>query len=149
MIINCIHEKPLPVYGNGKNIRDWLYVKDHCDAIQCVLENGQVGETYNIGGDNEVKNIDIVNAICRILNELSPRKNGNYEELINFVQDRPGHDFRYAIDSTKFNMELGWKPKTSFSDGIKDTIKWYLKNENWWKMINDNSYQQERLGVIK
>ena len=149
MIINCINEKPLPVYGNGKNIRDWLYVKDHCDAIQCVLENGQVGETYNIGGDNEVKNIDIVNAICRILNELSPRKNGNYEELINFVQDRPGHDFRYAIDSTKFNMELGWKPKTSFSDGIKDTIKWYLKNENWWKMINDNSYQQERLGVIK
>ena len=83
------------------------------------------------------------------MNELSPRQNGNYEELINFVQDRPGHDFRYAIDSTKFNMELGWKPKTSFSDGIKDTIKWYLKNENWWKMINDNSYQQERLGVIK
>ena len=83
------------------------------------------------------------------MNELSPRKNGNYEELINFVQDRPGHDFRYAIDSTKLNMELGWKPKTSFSDGIKDTIKWYLKNENWWKMINDNSYQQERLGVIK
>ena len=149
MIINCIDEKPLPVYGNGGNIRDWLYVQDHCDAIQCILENGQVGETYNVGGDNEVKNIDIVNTICRILNELSPRKNGNYEELINFVQDRPGHDFRYAIDSTKLNMELGWKPKISFSDGIKDTIKWYLKNKNWWRMINDNSYQQERLGLIK
>ena len=149
IIINCINEKSLPVYGDGQNIRDWLYVIDHCEAIQCVLEEGRVGQTYNIGGDHEVKNIDIVNTICRILNDLSPRNNGHYEELINFVEDRPGHDFRYAIDSTKLKNELGWRPRTSFSDGIKNTIKWYLKNENWWKMINDNSYQQQRLGVIE
>ncbi len=149
IIINCINEKSLPVYGDGQNIRDWLYVIDHCEAIQCVLEEGRAGQTYNIGGDHEVKNIDIVNTICRILNDLLPRNNGDYEELINFVEDRPGHDFRYAIDSTKLKNELGWKPRTSFSDGIKNTIKWYLKNENWWKMINDNSYQQQRLGVIE
>ena len=149
MIINCINKKSLPVYGDGQNIRDWLYVTDHCEAIQCVLEKGRVGQTYNIGGDHEVKNIDIVNTICTILNDLSPRNNSNYEELIHFVEDRPGHDFRYAIDSTKLKNELGWRPRTSFSDGIKNTIKWYLKNENWWKMINDNSYQQERLGMIE
>jgi len=133
MIANCMDEKPLPVYGKGTNVRDWLYVGDHCKAIYSVLKNGIIGETYNIGGNNEIKNIDIVNKICMILDNLRPRKNSlTYSELITFVKDRPGHDYRYAIDSSKIQNELDWKPFESFESGIYKTIKWYLDNETWW-----------------
>ena len=150
MIINCLHRKPLPVYGKGKNVRDWLFVTDHCEAIHTVLTSGQVGETYNIGGDNEIKNIDVVLTICSLLDEMSPREDGSkYSKLITYVQDRPGHDFRYAIDATKINQELGWSPKESFETGIRKTIDWYLNNREWWQAIQDNTYQQERLGVLE
>jgi len=149
MIFNCLSEKSLPVYGDGKNVRDWLYVEDHCDAIYSVLQHGEVGETYNIGGNNEIQNIHIVNTICKIMDELKPRKNGEkYSKLITYVKDRPGHDFRYAIDASKIKDKLNWEPKENFESGIKKTIQWYLENEQWWKSIQDNSYQQERLGVI-
>jgi len=150
MIINCLHRKPLPVYGKGKNVRDWLFVTDHCEAIHTVLTSGQVGETYNIGGNNEIKNIDVVLTICSLLDEMSPREDGSkYSKLITYVQDRPGHDFRYAIDATKINQELGWSPKESFETGIRKTIDWYLNNREWWQAIQDNTYQQERLGVLE
>ena len=149
MIANCLDGKPLPVYGKGENIRDWLYVKDHCDAIDTVLRQGQIGETYNIGGNTEIRNIDIVKSICFILDELRPRSNGDpYQNLITYVKDRPGHDFRYAIDASKISGKLGWTPKESFSTGIEKTIRWYLKNKEWWQSIQDNTYQQERLGVV-
>tara|TARA_B100000029_G_scaffold45858_1_gene42260 strand:- start:4161 stop:5213 length:1053 start_codon:yes stop_codon:yes gene_type:complete len=150
MIINCLHEKALPVYGKGENVRDWLYVQDHCEAIQTVLQKGETGETYNIGGNNEIKNIEVVKTICTLLDEISPRENEkSYHELITYVTDRPGHDFRYAIDATKIEKELGWSPKESFATGIRKTIHWYLDNKDWWKSIQDNTYQQERLGVLK
>ena len=150
MIINCLHRKPLPVYGKGENVRDWLFVTDHCEAIHTVLTSGQVGETYNIGGNNEIKNIDVVLTICSLLDEMSPRENGsNYADLITYVQDRPGHDFRYAIDATKINQDLGWSPKESFETGIRKTIDWYLNNREWWQAIQDNKYRQERLGVLE
>ena len=147
MIINCLDWKLLPVYGDGQNVRDWLYVDDHCSAIKMVYENGAIGETYNIGGNNEIKNIDIVNTICTILDDLRPTDNGkSYSELITFVKDRPGHDFRYAIKAKKIQNELGWYPSESFKTGIKKTIEWYLENESWWKKIQDEKYNQERLG---
>ena len=147
MIINCLDWKPLPVYGDGQNIRDWLFVDDHCSAIKAVYENGMIGETYNIGGNNEIKNIDIVNTICTILDDLRPTDNGkSYSELITFVKDRPGHDFRYAIKAKKIQNELGWYPCESFETGIKKTIEWYLENESWWKKIQEEKYNQERLG---
>ena len=146
MIINCIDWNPLPIYGNGQNIRDWLFVKDHCIAIDLVFKKGCIGETYNIGGNNEIKNLEIVNTICDIMNELKPSQNGDYKKLITFVKDRPGHDFRYAIDSTKINKELGWKPSETFFSGIRKTIKWYIENENWWREIQKEKYNQERLG---
>ena len=150
MIINCLHRKPLPVYGKGENVRDWLFVTDHCEAIHTVLTSGQVGETYNIGGNNEIKNIDVVLTICSLLDEMSPREDGSkYSKLITYVQDRPGHDFRYAIDATKINQELGWSPKESFETGIQKTINWYLNNQQWWQAIQDNTYQQERLGMLE
>jgi len=150
MIINCLHRKPLPVYGKGENVRDWLFVTDHCKAVHTVFTAGQVGETYNIGGNNEIKNIDVVLTICSILDEMSPRENGsNYADLITYVQDRPGHDFRYAIDATKINQDLGWSPKESFETGIRKTIDWYLNNREWWQAIQNNTYQQERLGVLE
>ncbi len=150
MIINCLHRKPLPVYGKGENVRDWLFVTDHCEAIHTVLTSGQVGETYNIGGNNEIKNIDVVLTICSLLDEMSPREDGSkYPKLITYVQDRPGHDFRYAIDATKINQELGWSPKESFETGIRKTIDWYLNNREWWQAIQDNTYRQERLGVLE
>jgi len=149
MILNCMSEQPLPVYGKGDNVRDWLYVEDHCDAIYSVLTNGGIGSTYNIGGNNEIQNIEIVKIICGKMDELSPRINGaKYEELIAYVADRPGHDFRYAIDASKIENELGWLPKESFETGIEKTIRWYLDNQEWWKSIQNNTYQQERLGVI-
>ena len=149
MILNCLSEKSLPVYGDGKNVRDWLYVEDHCDAIYSVLQNGSVGDTYNIGGNNEIQNIHIVNTICSIMDELKPRYNGErYSQLITYVKDRPGHDFRYAINASKIKNKLNWAPKENFESGIKKTIQWYLENKQWWKSIQDSSYQQERLGVI-
>ena len=149
MILNCLAEKNLPVYGKGDNVRDWLYVEDHCHAIKTVLEKGKVGETYNIGGNNEIKNIDIVMTICKKMDQLVPRTNSEkYENLITYVTDRPGHDFRYAIDASKIQDELGWQPKESFTTGIEKTIQWYLENEPWWKAIQDNTYHQERLGVV-
>ena len=133
MIANALADKPLPVYGEGLNVRDWLYVEDHCKAIDLIIHNGRVGEVYNIGGHNEMKNIDIVKLIC---NEL-----GKPESLITYVTDRKGHDMRYAIDPTKIHHELGWLPETKFADGIKQTIKWYLDNRPWWETIISGEYQ--------
>ena len=133
MIINCLHNKPLPVYGQGLNVRDWLYVEDHCKAIDLVLQNGRIGEVYNIGGHNEMKNIDIVKLIVHEL--------GKSEDLITYVTDRKGHDLRYAIDPTKIHNELGWLPETKFADGIKKTIRWYLDNRPWWEEIISGEYQ--------
>ena len=150
IISNCLDEKPLPLYGDGSNIRDWLYVKDHCNALSTILNKGKIGETYNIGGDNEIKNLDIVKTICKILDKLRPReKNISYSKLITFVSDRPGHDHRYSIDSTKIRAELGWFPKENFDTGIEKTINWYLKNEKWWRNIQNSTYSQERLGLRK
>lgn len=134
MIINALHDKPLPVYGDGLNVRDWLYVEDHCRAIDLILQKGRVGEVYNVGGHNEMKNIDIVKLICKTL--------GKPESLIHHVTDRKGHDRRYAIDPTKIHKELGWLPETKFADGIKKTIQWYLDHEDWWQPIISGEYQQ-------
>ena len=148
MILNCLAEKPLPVYGTGENVRDWLYVQDHCDAINMVLQKGIVGETYNVGGNNEIPNIQIVRDICTILDEVKPAESGNsYHQLITFVKDRPGHDFRYAIDSTKIKQDLGWQPHETFQSGLRKTINWYLDNKDWWIETQENIYQQERLGT--
>ena len=133
MIANALADKPLPVYGKGENVRDWLYVEDHCKAIDLIIHNGKVGEVYNVGGHNEMKNIDIVKLICKEL--------GKPESLITYVTDRKGHDMRYAIDPTKIHNELGWLPETKFADGIKKTIQWYLDNQKWWKDIISGEYQ--------
>ena len=133
MIANCLANKPLPVYGEGRNVRDWLYVEDHCRAIDCILQRGRVGEVYNVGGHNEMRNIDIVRLICRHL--------GKPENLITHVTDRPGHDMRYAIDPTKIHRELGWLPSTKFEDGIEMTIEWYLANRAWWENILCGAYR--------
>ena len=148
MILNCLAEKPLPVYGTGENVRDWLYVQDHCDAINMVLQKGIVGDTYNVGGNNEIQNIQIVRDICTILDEVKPAESRNsYHQLITFVKDRPGHDFRYAIDSTKIKQDLGWQPHETFKSGLRKTINWYLENKDWWIETQENIYQQERLGT--
>ena len=150
MIINALNDKPLPIYGSGKNIRDWIHVKDHCDAIISIIEKGEIGEKYNIGGNCELQNIEIVNKICGILNELSPRKNGEpYNKLIEFVNDRPGHDYRYAVNFDKLSTSLGWLPQINFESGIKDTISWYIENSDWWETIIKNKYKLERLGHSK
>lgn len=149
MILKCISGEKLPVYGSGENIRDWLYVEDHCEAINYVLEKGEIGHTYNIGGSNEISNIDLVKMICKTMDNLIPRNNGKkYSELITYVEDRPGHDFRYSIDSSKIKNKLNWEPREDFESGIIKTIKWYLKNENWWTLILKNTYSQKRLGII-
>ena len=146
-IINAISGKRLPVYGNGLNVRDWLYVYDHCKAIQTVIEKGKPGETYNVGGNNEITNLKIVETICKILDNKIPLDNGElHKEKIKFVSDRPGHDYRYAINAEKIQKELNWFPSESFETGIRKTIEWYLKNENWWRMIQNKTYKQERLG---
>lgn len=133
MIANALNDKPLPVYGKGENVRDWLYVEDHCRAIDLIIHKGRVGEVYNVGGHNEMKNIDIVKIICKEL--------GKPESLITYVTDRKGHDMRYAIDPTKIHNELGWLPETKFADGIKKTIQWYLDNKEWWETIISGEYQ--------
>ena len=149
-IINCLKNKALPIYGKGENIRDWLFVEDHCNAVYNVLKSGKVGETYNIGGDNEIKNIDIVLNICKLIDKIKPRKdNKKYSELIQYVEDRPGHDFRYAIDANKIKHKLGWRPSESFQSGIKKTIEWYLNNQEWLESIYNNTYSQTRLGVLR
>ena len=133
MIINCLHDKPLPVYGEGLNVRDWLYVEDHCRAIDLILQKGRIGEVYNVGGHNEMRNIDIVKLIIHELDKS--------EDLITYVTDRKGHDLRYAIDPAKIHAELGWLPETKFEDGIKKTIRWYLEHEDWWQPIISGEYQ--------
>ncbi|HPX10469.1 MAG TPA: dTDP-glucose 4,6-dehydratase [Candidatus Cloacimonas sp.] len=148
MILNCLAHKPLPIYGKGLNVRDWLFVTDHCEAINIIIQKGKIGETYNIGGHNEMKNIDIVTTICEILDEMEPsNKLKSYTDLITFVQDRPGHDLRYAIDATKIEKELGWNPAETFATGIRKTVAWYLENKQWWQNIQNNKYRQERLGI--
>ncbi|HTN94770.1 MAG TPA: dTDP-glucose 4,6-dehydratase [Gallionella sp.] len=143
MIVNALAGKPLPVYGDGRQIRDWLYVKDHCSAIRTVLAKGRVGEVYNIGGWNEKANIDIVHTVCALLDELSPRSDGKpYREQINFVADRPGHDRRYAIDAGKIEHELGWKPAETFETGIRKTVRWYLENRDWVSNVQSGAYRQ-------
>ena len=148
VILNALDAKPLPVYGNGQQIRDWLFVEDHARALYKVVTEGVVGETYNIGGHNEKQNIEVVKTICKILDELKPQANGQaYESLITFVKDRPGHDLRYAIDATKIQNELGWTPAETFETGIRKTVEWYLNNLDWCHRVQDGSYQRERLGV--
>ena len=149
MILNAIERKPLPVYGDGLNVRDWLHVEDHCEALLEILQHGTPGEVYNIGGDAEKTNLDVVKTICSIVDELRPSDQGPADSLITFVQDRPGHDQRYAIDATKIHRELGWKPKHNFETGIRQTIQWYLDNEAWSNNVTSGKYQRERLGLIK
>ena len=148
VILNALDGKPLPVYGDGKQIRDWLYVEDHARALYLVATTAKVGETYNIGGHNEKQNIDVVKTICKILDNMKPREDGqSYTQQITFVKDRPGHDLRYAIDASKINKELGWQPQETFESGIQKTVEWYLNNLEWCRHVQDGSYQRERLGV--
>ena len=148
VILNALDGKALPIYGKGNQIRDWLYVEDHAKALYKVVTEGTIGETYNIGGHNEKQNIEVVEIICHILDELKPQSNNQpYEELITFVEDRPGHDLRYAIDASKIKNDLGWTPEESFESGIRKTVEWYLNNLDWCRRVQDGSYQRERLGV--
>ena len=152
VILNALEGKPLPVYGNGKQTRDWLFVEDHAIALYKVVTEGKVGETYNIGGHNEKQNIEVVLAICSLLEELAPNKPEGvaaYKNLITFVTDRPGHDHRYAIDASKIGYELGWKPQETFETGLRKTVQWYLENSEWCQHVQDGSYQRERLGSIQ
>jgi len=149
VILNALDGKPLPVYGNGQQVRDWLFVEDHARALLQVVTRGQIGETYNIGGHNEQKNLDVVHAICDLLDELQPRAAGSYREQITFVSDRPGHDLRYAIDASKIARELGWTPAETFPSGLRKTVRWYLDNLDWCRRVQDGSYQRERLGAPK
>ena len=145
MILNALSGKPLPVYGDGKQIRDWLFVEDHARALVKVATTGKIGETYNIGGHNEKTNIEVVKTLCQLLEELAPNKPAgieHYEDLITYVKDRPGHDVRYAIDASKIERELGWKPQETFETGLRKTVQWYLSNQPWWQAIQDGSYQQ-------
>lgn len=149
VILNALSGKPLPIYGKGDQIRDWLYVEDHARALYTVVTKGVIGETYNIGGHNEKQNIEVVRTICNLLEELAPKKPVSverYEQLITYVTDRPGHDLRYAIDAGKIERELGWKPAESFESGLRKTVFWYLNNTSWWQAVLDGTYKLERLG---
>ena len=147
VILKCLRGEPIPVYGNGENIRDWLYVADHAEALYQVLTRGRLGETYNVGGNNELKNIELVRGLCQMMDDLAPGPHA-YEQLISFVVDRPGHDLRYAIDATKIRDELGWEPKEDFHSGFRKTVQWYLGNQEWCKRILFDEYQIERLGNV-
>jgi len=151
MVLNALAGKPLPVYGKGTQVRDWLYVEDHARALWTVLQNGAIGETYNIGGHNEQRNIDVVHTLCSLLEKHAPRAAGTapYESLITFVKDRPGHDTRYAIDAGKIERELGWVPQETFATGLEKTVRWYLGNRQWWQRVLDGSYRLERRGEGK
>jgi dTDP-glucose 4,6-dehydratase len=153
VILNALDHKPLPIYGKGDNVRDWLYVEDHAKALRLVLEQGVPGETYNVGGNNERTNLQVVEAICAVLDELAPltarAKGSSYRELITFVPDRPGHDQRYAIDATKLRTQLGWAPEETFDTGVRKTVQWYLDNAWWWQPIRERTYAGQRLGVAK
>ena len=143
MILNARSGKPLPVYGDGKNVRDWVYVTDHCEAVRTVLAHGQVGQTYNIGGRNEKPNIEVVETICSILDEVSPKDPVlPHRKLISYVKDRPGHDRRYAIDARKIERDLGWKPRETFETGLRKTVAWYLNNDAWVTEVTSGSYRQ-------
>ena len=146
VILNALDGKPLPVYGRGANVRDWLYVEDHAKALWLINRRGVPGETYNIGGHNERTNLEVVETICRILDELRPKAAGKYADQITFVADRPGHDLRYAIDASKLTRELGWQPEENFDSGIRKTVQWYLDNAWWWQPIREQKYAGERLG---
>jgi dTDP-glucose 4,6-dehydratase len=147
IILNAIHEKPLPVYGAGGNVRDWLFVEDHARALDLIVSSGRIGEKYNVGGRNERRNIDVVRRICAILDRLRPAGRP-HESLITFVSDRPGHDLRYAIDAAKLERELGWRPLETFDSGIEKTVRWYLDNEWWWRPLREKVYAGERLGAL-
>jgi dTDP-glucose 4,6-dehydratase len=150
VIINALHGKELPIYGTGQQIRDWLYVEDHANALVTVMKKGKVGDTYNIGGHNEKTNLDVVQSICEILNTLiidKPNGISDFNSLITFVADRPGHDLRYAIDASKIQQDLNWTPKETFETGLMKTVQWYLSNKEWWQAILDGSYQTQRLGL--
>jgi dTDP-glucose 4,6-dehydratase len=149
MILNALEGKKLPVYGAGANIRDWLFVEDHAEALLTVVERGRIGESYNIGGVNERRNIDVVHCICDLMDELAPNAAiGPRRDLITFVQDRPGHDLRYAIDCSKIERELGWRPRETFETGLRKTVQWYLDNRDWWGDIRSGNYRGERLGTL-
>jgi dTDP-glucose 4,6-dehydratase len=146
--LNAFEGKPVPVYGDGSNVRDWLYVEDHARALQVIAEHGRVGESYNVGGHNEHTNIDVARKICALVDELAPDAQNSRERLITFVGDRPGHDLRYAIDASKIERELGWTPHETFETGLRKTVVWFLENKTWWQRIRSGIYQGERLGVV-
>ncbi|MDE2579759.1 MAG: dTDP-glucose 4,6-dehydratase [Hyphomicrobiales bacterium] len=148
MILNALERKKLPVYGKGENVRDWLYVEDHAEALLTVVEKGRLGESYNIGGVNERRNIDVVHAVCDLVDEMAPNAAGSSRDLIAYVSDRPGHDLRYAIDCSKIDRELGWRPRESFESGLRKTVRWYLDNRSWWSDIRSGVYAGDRLGVL-
>jgi len=149
MILNAVEGKPLPVYGDGQNVRDWLFVEDHCRAITSVLEKGRLGETYNIGGDSERSNLQVVHAICDLVDEQLGREPGHARLLIRYVQDRPGHDRRYAIDASKIQSELAWKPSVAFEEGLRATVGWYLSEKSWVQRVSSGDYRRQRLGVTE
>ncbi len=148
VILKCLRNEPIPIYGKGENIRDWLYVQDHCEALLQIIAEGVPGETYNIGGNNELRNIDLVNALCQLMDEMRPRSDGlSYTSQITFVADRPGHDLRYAIDASKIKKELNWLPKQEKTSGFEKTVKWYLENQPWWEQILSGEYRLTRQGL--
>jgi dTDP-glucose 4,6-dehydratase len=147
-ILNALAEQPLPVYGRGENVRDWLFVDDHAAALLHVLQGGRVGETYLVSGREERRNIDVVRRICELMDEYAPRPGGRpHADLITFVTDRPGHDLRYAVDSSKLQRELGWRPAESFDSGLRKTVRWYLESRSWWERVRSGVYRGERLGL--
>ncbi|MEQ3716644.1 dTDP-glucose 4,6-dehydratase [Pseudophaeobacter sp.] len=146
IILNALASKPLPIYGDGSNIRDWLYVEDHADALLLVVQKGKIGRSYNIGGENERTNLELVKTLCGILDQKRPKPNGSYADQITFVTDRPGHDARYAIDPTRIRDELGWRPSVAVEEGLEKTVEWYLANEPWWRALQDRKGVGERLG---
>ena len=147
-ILNAIYNKPIPIYGNGNNIRDWIFVEDHADALIKVLSKGKVGRSYNIGGNNECNNLHLVKILCKILDQLKPKPSGSYADLITFVSDRPGHDARYAIDTNRIKKEINWQPMTTFKAGLEITSLWYLNNKHWWKPLLKRNFLGKRLGTI-